>query len=41
MPAESEAMVLPLKTGLAQFMMWIASLALPVIVLPVTVMSVW
>ena len=34
-------MVLPVNTGLVQFMMWIASLALLVIVLSRTTMSVW
>ena len=31
----------PVNTGLAQFMMWMASSELLVIVFPVTTMSVW
>ena len=42
-PAAPERLVivLPVNTGLVQFMMWIASLALLVIVLSRTTMSVW
>ena len=43
MPTEPplELIVFPVKTGLAQFMMWMASSELLVIVFPVTTMSVW